>query len=544
MTGVTFGYGTGTIVTANQWTALFAQCYPSGNISTYSSGLLSGATQAAWFTALGLPAAAPGFANGLATLDGAGKLPASQLTAAAVGGMNYQGTWNASTNNPALASGVGTKGYYYKVGTLGTTLIDGCSSWAVNDLIAFDGTAWDKFDGSLTQILSTQISDSTAVGRALLNSASVLAQRVSLNIDQATVVADANQIITNAMESVVWTSITAARTGTLPAASTLNVGQSIFIFDESGNCSTTNTITLNRSGSDTINGGASYVLNYAYAGVVLTRVSSTKWTAIASSGLGFTPAISMNSISASVASNALTLGFAGTPAMAFRNASLTSGVPVIKGMGALSLVVPSGATLGMLSGNPTSIALLVAYNGGSPVLCCANMNGGPNLDETTLISPTTISAGASSATTIYSASAVSTNSPFRVIGYVVIAETTPGAWSTAPTLVQGGGGVAMAAIQSIGYGQTWQTTANAYSTVYYNTTGRPIMVCCSASASVATNNIALTGYVNGMTIANSGVYDQSTGNWTINITLIIPPGNSYSIVAAGAIGSTVWTELR
>jgi hypothetical protein len=33
----------------------------------------------------------------------------------AIGALNYQGTWNAATNTPTLASGVGTKGDYYYV---------------------------------------------------------------------------------------------------------------------------------------------------------------------------------------------------------------------------------------------------------------------------------------------------------------------------------------------------------------------------------------------------------------------------------------------
>jgi len=41
------------------------------------------------------------------------------------GGLDYQGTWNASTNTPTLASGVGTNGYYYIVSVAGTTNLDG-----------------------------------------------------------------------------------------------------------------------------------------------------------------------------------------------------------------------------------------------------------------------------------------------------------------------------------------------------------------------------------------------------------------------------------
>ena len=67
--------------------------------------------------------------NGIATLDGGGHLTAGQIPASLVGAVVYQGVWNASTNTPALASGVGTKGSYYKVSVAGTTSIDGVASW-------------------------------------------------------------------------------------------------------------------------------------------------------------------------------------------------------------------------------------------------------------------------------------------------------------------------------------------------------------------------------------------------------------------------------
>lgn len=65
-----------------------------------------------------------------------------------IGGSIYQGTWNASTNTPTLASGVGTKGYYYIVSVAGTTNIDGITDWNVGDWIIFDGTAWQQVDNT------------------------------------------------------------------------------------------------------------------------------------------------------------------------------------------------------------------------------------------------------------------------------------------------------------------------------------------------------------------------------------------------------------
>ena len=65
-----------------------------------------------------------------------------------IGGSIFQSTWNASTNNPTLASGVGTKGYYYIVSTAGTTNLDGITDWQIGDWAIFDGTVWRKVDNT------------------------------------------------------------------------------------------------------------------------------------------------------------------------------------------------------------------------------------------------------------------------------------------------------------------------------------------------------------------------------------------------------------
>lgn len=65
----------------------------------------------------------------------------------AIGALNYKGTWNASTNTPALASGAGTKGDYYQVSVAGSTTLDGISNWGVGDVAAFNGTTWQRIEG-------------------------------------------------------------------------------------------------------------------------------------------------------------------------------------------------------------------------------------------------------------------------------------------------------------------------------------------------------------------------------------------------------------
>lgn len=102
-------------------------------------------------TIVGLGTAAEldaGVANGVATLDSSGKVPITELPAAVLGALSYQGTWNASTNTPTLASGVGTKGYYYVVSVAGSTNLDGVTDWLVGDWAVYNGSAWQKVDNT------------------------------------------------------------------------------------------------------------------------------------------------------------------------------------------------------------------------------------------------------------------------------------------------------------------------------------------------------------------------------------------------------------
>ena len=67
-------------------------------------------------------------------------------------GLVFQGTWNASTNTPTLASGSGTTGHLYIVSTDGSTNLDGITDWKVGDWAVFveQGASdqWEKVDNS------------------------------------------------------------------------------------------------------------------------------------------------------------------------------------------------------------------------------------------------------------------------------------------------------------------------------------------------------------------------------------------------------------
>jgi hypothetical protein len=76
-------------------------------------------------------------------------IDASTLVGGGGGGLNYQGTWNATTNSPAIpAADPSNNGWYYYVAAAGTTSIDGIAEWAVGDWIISNGAAWQKIDNS------------------------------------------------------------------------------------------------------------------------------------------------------------------------------------------------------------------------------------------------------------------------------------------------------------------------------------------------------------------------------------------------------------
>jgi hypothetical protein len=93
-------------------------------------------------------------------------------------------------------------------------------------------------------------------------------------------VSDANYSVAAGISVVAYAAITAARTLTLPAASGYAAYQQLLVVDVSGACSASNTITLARAGSDTINGGTSAVVAVPYGYVALASNGSNAWTIV------------------------------------------------------------------------------------------------------------------------------------------------------------------------------------------------------------------------------------------------------------------------
>jgi hypothetical protein len=148
LTGYVKGNGTSamtaaTTIPSTDVTGLGTMSTQNANNVTITGGSISGTTVSGY-----IPTTEKAVANGVATLDGSGTVPISQLPAAVLGALSYQGTWNASTNTPTLTSSVGTKGYYYVVNVAGSTNLNGVTDWQVGDWAVYNGTAWQKVDNT------------------------------------------------------------------------------------------------------------------------------------------------------------------------------------------------------------------------------------------------------------------------------------------------------------------------------------------------------------------------------------------------------------
>lgn len=85
-----------------------------------------------------------GAANGVASLDGTGKIPIAQLPSSV---MEFQGGWDPNTNTPTLVDGTGVNGYTYYVTAARTGTVSGLNdpsmyNFQIGDLVIYNGTAW------------------------------------------------------------------------------------------------------------------------------------------------------------------------------------------------------------------------------------------------------------------------------------------------------------------------------------------------------------------------------------------------------------------
>ena len=170
----------------------------------------------------------------------------TSITTSALNSPAYQGTWNASTNIPALTSSVGTNNNYYIVSTAGTTTLNGISLWSVGDWAIFNSTtsAWEKVLGGSAESFSS-IAVTGLTGYMYANGSS--------NVTAATTIPNAG--LTNSSITINGSSVSLGGsvtvTATASAALTIGTGLSGTSYNGSTAVTIANTGVLSVSGGTT-----------------------------------------------------------------------------------------------------------------------------------------------------------------------------------------------------------------------------------------------------------------------------------------------------
>ena len=245
----------------------------------------------------------------------------------------------------------------------------------------------------------------------------------------------------------------------------------------------------------------------------------------------------VQSVTSTQTAGALTFGLAAS-VFDYRSTTLTTGATTTVTNGALSLVLPSGGTLGFVTTVQGRAVLVSLNNAGTAELAIINLAGGNSLDETGLISTTAISATSTANNVFYSTTA-RTSVAYRIVGFVD-AVNTAGAWAT-PVLVQGTGGQALAALSSLGYGQIYQASSAAINVTSYNTFKKPIFFS-TAVTTTGQGTATLTVVTGGVSTAILGSTPAAAG--ASYVCGIIPIGSSYTVTCTNGTTLVSPVELR
>lgn len=238
-----------------------------------------------------------GIADGYASLDSGGKVPASQLPNSI---MEYQGTWNASTNTPTLADGVGNAGDVYIVQVAGTqNLGSGSISFLASDWVVYNGSTWEKSSNSnsvvsvngFTGVVTLAIDDISDVvltaaanrdvlkfdGANWINSSLDISANDAATGSNATLTAIASSVVRLTSGSLVSIDMIPAGYSSQKFVLTNATGVSVLINNDTG-ATAANRILTGISDALTLENTASIIMVY--------DSTTTRWRVVGGSGSG------------------------------------------------------------------------------------------------------------------------------------------------------------------------------------------------------------------------------------------------------------------
>jgi hypothetical protein len=156
-----------------------------------------------------------------------------------LGALNYQGTWDASANNPTLTSSVGTKGDYYVVSVAGSTNLNGETLWGVGDWAVFNGSIWQKVDGGDTSTV-TSLTVTSLTGYMFANNTSPATASTTIPVASVT------GAVPNTVNVLSGTGLTGG--GALTGNVTLSLADTTVATGTYGNATAVNQIVVDAQG--------------------------------------------------------------------------------------------------------------------------------------------------------------------------------------------------------------------------------------------------------------------------------------------------------
>lgn len=192
------------------------------------------------------------------------RTPVLGLAGTATGSLGFSGSSSGTvTIQPQAGAGTYVFGLPTSAGTAGQPMLSGGGGGAAHTY------------GTL----------GIAAGGTSQTTAAAARASAGLNVESMVTNGDSNTAIAATTRTQATSAtFTAARTWTLPAANAVNAGQALIISDKFGAINGANTLTVQRAGADTINGGTSFAMTSQFQQVMLVSDGVSVWNYAAAGG--------------------------------------------------------------------------------------------------------------------------------------------------------------------------------------------------------------------------------------------------------------------